>query len=459
MWLSVLNISIVNIALPAMATDLSVDLTSIGWVVTAFLVTQATLLPIAGRAGDLYGRRRVFMVGTVLLVVASIACAVAWNAPSLIAFRVLQAVGACAMAPTAYSYVGVLFSERERGQATGVLIGAIGFAPVVALNVAGVLMAGFGWRSVFWFSPLVGVLVIVGALLVLPPLEPNHTRRPFDLPGAALVAIGLCGTLIAISQAEDWGLTATTTVVSFAVGVIALAIFVIWEGRAGDPLLPHDLVRRPTIMAANAASGTSAAALFGVMILLPLYFARVLGHGPVGIALATTPIAASFLVIAPLAGRAMGRFQARHLAITGYLVALLGCVEMALVAPAQGYLGMLPGLFLFAIGLAFAQAPVTAVAISDVPGHRLGVASSLPNISRYAGGAMGTAVLGVVMHAAIPSGAERSMALAAPPIREDIAEGFRAALLTGAVFLVLAAVVARRIPAMKLDLPKVKEKV
>lgn len=449
MWLSVLNISIVNIALPAMAKDLGVNLTSINWVVTAFLVTQATLLPIAGRAGDLYGRRRVFIAGTLVLILGSVLCAVAWDAGSLIAFRILQAVGACAMAPTAYSYVGVLFGPRERGHATGVLIGAIGFAPVVALNVAGALLAVFGWRSVFWFSPVVGSLVLVGALMVLPRLEPTAGRRPFDLPGAALAAVGLFGTLIALSKGESWGITSAATLIALVTGVAALVAFVVWEGHARDPLIDRPLLRRRTIVTANVASGTAAAALFGVMILLPLYMARVLGYGPVAIGIAITPIALSFLVISPIAGRLMGRAGANTLAVIGYLLALAGALEMALAGMGQRYWPMLPGLFLFAIGLALAQSPATTVAISDVPPERLGVASSLPNISRYAGGALGTALLGVIMHAAIPPGAERATDLAEPAVRADIAAGFRAALVAAAVFLLVAPAVATRMPHLR----------
>lgn len=449
MWLSVLNISIVNIALPSMARDLGVNLTSVNWVVTAFLVTQATLLPIAGRAGDLYGRRLVFVTGTVILIVGSLLCAVAWNAGSLIAFRIVQAVGACAMAPTAYSYVGVLFAPRERGQATGVLIGAIGFAPVVALNLAGALLAVFGWRSVFWFSPVVGSAVLVGAVLVLPRLEPQRGRRPFDLPGAGLAALGLFGTLIAISKGESWGFTSPATVVALVVGVTSLTLFVVWEGRAADPLIDRALLRRRAIVTANTASGTAAAALFGVMILLPLYMARVLGYGPVAIAIAITPIALSFLVVSPIAGRLTGRAGANVLATVGYLVGLAGALEMAFAGMTERYWPMLPGLFLFAGGLALAQSPATTVAISDVPPERLGVASSLPNISRYAGGALGTALLGVIMHAAIPSGAERATTLAPPDVRTDVAAGFRAALIAAAVFLIVATVVATRMPHLR----------
>ena len=190
-------------------------------------------------------------------------------------------------------------------------------------------------------------------------------------------------------------------------------------------------------------------------VLLPLYF-RVLGFGPIAIALATTPIAASFLVVSPLAGRAMGRLEAMVLAVTGYLVGCAGALAMALGAVTEDYAWVLPGLVMFACGLALAQAPVTAVAISDVPAHRLGVASSLPNISRYAGGALGTAVLGVVMHASIPEGAERSMERAVPAVRDDIVTGFRLSLLVGMVFLVAAAAVATRIPRLRLSTSRIK---
>src|SRR5262245_66302513 len=158
MWLSVVNISIVNIALPDIAADLGVDLPSVGWVVTGFLVTQATLLPVAGRAGDLYGRRRVFVTGVTVLIVASIACAFAWDVGSLIAFRVVQGVGACAMAPTAFAYAAELFPPAERGHALGVMGGGIGLAPVLALNVAGGLVGALGWRGVVWSSPALGFI-------------------------------------------------------------------------------------------------------------------------------------------------------------------------------------------------------------------------------------------------------------------------------------------------------------
>ncbi len=446
MWLSVLNVTIVNIALPAIAHDMHVDLSSVSWVVTGFLVVQATLLPIAGRAGDLYGRRRVFVSGALILVVASALCALAWSAPSLIAFRILQGVGACAMAPTAYSYVGVLFAPQERGHAMGILTGAIGFAPVVALNLAGVLLAWFGWRSVFWFSPIIGVLVIVAAMIVLPELPADGVRRSFDIQGAALAAIGLFGVLIGLSKGEAWGFTSPAVVVAVAIGLASLALFVWWEHRVAEPLIPPALLGLRSLVTANAAASAGAAALFGLMVLLPFYMVRVLGFGSVTVAAAMTPIALSFLLFGPLGGRLMGYVRSTRLATTGYAFSCAGAVIMAVAAAHQRYALLLPGLVCFAAGLAVAQSPVTTTAISEVPAERLGVASSMPNISRYAGGAFGTAVLGVIMHAALPLGADRGTTRGSALVRADVSSGFRSAAFVAAAFLLVALIISTRMP-------------
>ncbi len=258
MMLAVVNVSIVNIALPEMAADLGVDVAAISWVVTGFLVTQATLLAVAGRAGDLYGRRRVFVVGVLVLCAGSILCALAWNAPALVIFRVLAAAGSCAMAPTAYSYAAELFDARERGIALGVMGGVLGLAPVVALNLAGALVAGFGWRSVFWITPIVGVVVLIGAALLLVEVRHPSADRDFDLPGAGLAAVGLFSFLLAVSRGEAWGWTSPATLATGAGGVLVLAAFVAHERRAAHPMLDLSLVRRRAARTANLAGGISA---------------------------------------------------------------------------------------------------------------------------------------------------------------------------------------------------------
>lgn len=448
MWLSVMNISIVNIAMPSMAKDLGVDLAGITWVVTAFFVTQATLLPVAGRAGDLYGRRRVFVTGVIVLIVGSILCAAAWNAAALITFRVVQAAGACAMAPTAVSYIGELFAPRERGQALGILSAVISIAPIFALNTAGALLAVSGWRSVFWFTPIVGVFVLAGALIVLPEFRGPAGPRSFDLAGAALGGIGLLGLLLGVSRGEGWGFTSPATIGCLAVGTTSIWLFVRHEQRTEDPLLNLALLRLRSVRASNLAAWASAAALFGVLILLPFYLARVLGYGPIALGLAISPIALSFIVVSPLAGRAFARTGPARMATAGYVIAAIGALETALAASAESYAAIVPGIVLFGVGLAMASSPVTTSAISEVPREQLGVASSLPNISRYTGGALGSALLGVIMHAAIPAGAERSTERAISAVRELVTAGFRNALFAAVGFLVVAAFAAVRLPRL-----------
>ncbi len=454
MMLSVVNVSIVNIALPAMAEDLGVDVPAISWVVTGFLVTQATLLALAGRAGDLYGRRRVFVIGVLVLSGASVLCALAWSAPSLVAFRILQAVGACAMAPTAYAYAAELFGPRERGVALGVMGGVLGLAPVLSLNVAGVLVGTLGWRSVFWFSPVMGAVVLAGAALVLVEVRPRDADRRFDLPGAALAALGLFALLVALSRGEAWGWTSPPVLGAAALGVAALAAFTWQESRAPSPMIDLRLLRRRSLATANLAAMASSAALFGVLILLPFYLTAVLGFTAVQLAIGITPIAACFMLVAPLAGRSIARFGSERLATAGFVVSAAGAVAMAATAGAQHYALLLPGIVLFGVGLAVSTSPITMTAIHDVPAARLGVASALPNISRYTGGALGAALLGAVLHANLTPGLDRALGRVAPAGRDLVAGGFRSALLLAAGFLVLAALAASRMPRLDAGAPR-----
>jgi len=450
MMLAVVNVSIVNIALPEMAADLGVDVAAISWVVTGFLVTQATLLAVAGRAGDLYGRRRVFVVGVLVLCAGSILCALAWNAPALVIFRVLAAAGSCAMAPTAYSYAAELFDARERGIALGVMGGVLGLAPVVALNLAGALVAGFGWRSVFWITPIVGVVVLIGAALLLVEVRHPSADRDFDLPGAGLAAVGLFSFLLAVSRGEAWGWTSPATLATGAGGVLVLAVFVAHERRAAHPMLDLSLVRRRAARTANLAGGISAAALFGVLIILPFAFTAVLGFGPVALAISTTPIAASYVIAAPVAGRLMAHVGSDRISATGLTLAAAGAVGMAIAAPAQDYWALFPGLCAFGVGLAMSTAAISATAISEAPPERLGVAAAVLNIARYTGGALGTAVLGTILHANLAPGSERGAGRLGDVGRDLVVQGFRAALIAAAVFLAVAAVCAARMPRLEM---------
>jgi MFS family permease len=281
---------------------------------------------------------------------------------------------------------------------------------------------------------------------VLPELPHEGERKPFDIPGAMLAAGGLFGILIGLSKGETWGFTSSRVVGSVGLGLVALMGFLIREAHVPDPLIPPALLRLRSLVTANAAAAAGAAALFGLMVLMPFYMVRTLGFGPVTVAGAMTPIAGAFLILGPLGGRLMARVAAPRLAGIGYLVAALGAIAMGLAAPAADFPLLLPGLVMFAGGLAIAQSPIATTAISEVPNERMGVAASIPNISRYAGGAFGTALLGVIMHAALPPGVDSASPSPVVDLANGVANGFRSAALIAAAFLLVAAIITKRMP-------------
>ena len=445
MMLSVLNISIVNIALPDISSDFGASVSGASWVVTGFLVTQAVLLPIAGRAGDLYGRRRIFVLGVLVMVVASALCALAWDEPSLVVFRILQGVGASAMAPTAYAYATILFPPHQRGLAIGILTAIITVAPVVSLNIAGVLVGIWGWRSVFWFTPVVGALVLIGAVLVM-HRRPPGPKRPFDLLGAALAALGLFPILTALSGASTWGWASPQVLILFALGAVGLALFMWREAVAADPMVDLGLFRLKTVRNPNLAGFCVGAAMFGTLLLMPFYFTAVLGYSDVWLSLAITPIALCFMVGSPLSGRLLTRVGSDLMMRVALCTATAGALILAWGFGFERYALVLPGMIVLALGLAASTAPVTATVIHEVPEDRLGVASSLPNVSRYSGGALGGALLSTVLAMAIPATVTAEDGLVSAPLRADVAAGMRNALLVAAGVLVLGAIAAFRAP-------------
>ncbi len=440
MWLSVVNVSIVNVALPDMAADFDSDVASMSWTVTGFLVTQAVLLSIAGRAGDLYGRRRIFVGGIVVLSIASLGGALAPSVATLVVARVLMGVGASAMAPTAFAYAAELFAPHERGRALGFMSGVLGVAPVIALTLGGVLVEAAGWRSVFLFTPVIGLIVLAGAAVVLPASAPDARRRSFDASGAVLAATGLFLVLIALSRGDALGWISLPVLGAAAGGVVVLAAFVRHEARAEDPLLDLDLFRLRSFSTANVAALASAGALFGTVVLLPFYLTAAVGLGPATLGVAIAPIALSFVVVAPIAGRAMSRVGSNRLVLVGFCVAGAGCAWAAAAAPRADYALLLPGLVGLGVGLAMSSSAITTTAIWGVPRDRLGVAAALPNVSRYTGGALGAAAMGAILTAALPGGLAETAAAA------DVGRGFRAAMIAAAGMLALGALAAVRMP-------------
>jgi DHA2 family methylenomycin A resistance protein-like MFS transporter len=256
------------------------------------------------------------------------------------------------------------------------------------------------------------------------------------------------GVLLALSRGGVWGWTSPRTLVAAAVGVVAAVAFVLRERSVTDPMIDLALFGLRSVRTANLAAGASSAALFGTLIMLPFYLTAVEGFSPPQLAVAITPIALSFVVVSPLAGRAMslGIVRSHVLAACALLVAVAGALSMAALAGRASYWAVLPGMVMIGTGLAASTSAITTTAISEAAPARMGVASSLPNIARYTGAGLGVAALGAVLHAAVPPRLERIAEPVAGTDRGLVAGGFRESMVMAACLLLVAVVAAARMP-------------
>lgn len=468
MIMSILNSSIVNVALPTIAGDFDTAVNTVTWVLIIFTITQATLMPVSGRAGDIYGHKRVFIAGVSVFTAFSLLCALSWSPLSLIAGRGLQAVGTSAIGPMSLAFAFSVFPAQERARALGILGGLNGIAPTIGLFLGGFLVAGLGWRSIFLISIPMAAVIIPLALLVLKETPPVYEGRGFDIAGALLLFIGLYSGLLALNQGDSWGWSSAPTLACFAVFAAFLAAFVAWESRIDRPMLDLELFRYRSLVSANIAGFFSTGAMFGALFMLPFYFQWVKGLSPSEFGWIIAPVALMFFIFSPLGGRLTPVFGARNTALFGLVVAGCAYLAMSLVLSVDVSLPLLVAIMaLLGLGLAFTMAPTTTVAIHDAPADKRGIASSLPQMSRFAGASFVIALMGTffswridqhLLHSGVPenqlpgtgmAAAEAADGVSELVIKQASAEAFQDVFLFSVVFVVLAIAAVAFMPQLK----------
>ncbi len=466
MIMAILSSSIVNIALPTITAEFGSSINTMTWVVTIFMITQATLMPVWGRAGDIYGHRKIFIAGLVVFSATSIICTVAWDPYSLIAGRALQAVGASALSPMALAFIYQAFPSRDRAQALGVMGGVIGSAPVLGLAGGGLLVDAFGWRSIFFiYIPLCALFVPV-ALLILEE-SGGQDSRGFDVLGGVLLSTGLFSGLLGLNQGSVWGWTDWRILACFAVSMALLAAFVLHERRTALSLLDLTLLKIRSLASSNIAAFFSSGAMFGSLLLLPYFFQSILGITPSATGFAIAPLALMFLLTAPIGGRLTARIGARLTASIGLMVSATGFLLLALqISPEATNLKLAGPILIMGIGLGLTMAPLTTAAVHDVPPDKRGIASSLPNMSRFIGGSFAIAVFSTVLTsrlaghlinpgvsadaaAGMTSSDGEAAVIGNPITREALSASFRDVFLFAITFLAISFVVVQFIPRLK----------
>src|SRR6201995_4664467 len=399
-FMIILDVSIVNVALPSIRDGLHFSTTGLQWVVNAYTLTFAGLLMLGGRSADLLGRRRVFLAGTAMFALSSLICALASSRGLLIGARGVQGIAGAITSPATLSIITSTLREgreRNRGLALWGAMGALGASSGALLG--GVLTEAFGWQAIFAVNIPLGAIVVALGLLAIPNIAPveGHPRH-FDALGAALVTSGLIAVTFGIVRTDTLGWGSPGVLGPLAAGVSLLAAFVYVEARVAQaPLVPLSIFRIRRLRAANLIVTMMYAANFPAWVFIPLYLQQVLPYSAIGAGLAFLPMTLSIFTGSTLAPRLVARFGPRPVIVTAMTAMAAGMVALSQIAPGQSYFGpALIGAVLSSLGMGFRLVPSTIVAMQGVPGPQSGVASGLLNTSRLMGGALGLAILSTI---------------------------------------------------------------
>jgi EmrB/QacA subfamily drug resistance transporter len=397
-FMVVLDVAIVNVALPQMRQDLGLSVTGQQWVVNAYTLTFAGLLMVGGRAGDLFGRRRVFMLGLGLFTFCSLIGGLAQSGAWLIGARAAQGVGAAILAPSTLSLLTTRFFEpAERRRALGAWSATAASGAAIGVLAGGVLTDLLNWRWVLFVNVPIGIVLLAGAWLALSESRVDSAHRSLDLPGALTMTAGLSILVYGIvsTDTHSWG--SPQTVTTLLAGGILLLAFVFIESRAAHPVVPLSIFKMKTLSAANGIAVTVGAALFGMYFFLSLYLQQINGYSPLKAGLAFLPAGLATMGGALTAARLVARIGPRRQLVIGLLLAAAGLAWMSTVSAHAGYFAHVFGpVLMVGVGLGLSFVPMTMAATTGVPPHEAGLASGLVNTSRQVGGAVGLAAMATV---------------------------------------------------------------
>ncbi|HET7744112.1 MAG TPA: MFS transporter [Gaiellaceae bacterium] len=397
-FMVVLDVAIVNVALPSIQTDLHFSQENLQWVISAYALVFGGFLLLGGRLADLLGRKRVFMVGLVIFSLGSLMCGLAWNEASLIAFRALQGLGAAAITPSALSILSTTFREgRERNIALGAWGAVGGFGAAAGVLLGGILTDLLSWQWIFFVNVPVGILGLILAPMLLSESRDAHGQS-HDIPGAILVTSGLVLLVLGITQGHGWGWSSGRTIGVFVAAAALLIAFVAWESRQRDPLVPLSIFRRlPTLTAANIVGFVMGTVLFSVFLILTLYMQDVLGYSPLQAGVAYLAVAGTAVIWANVAAAAVNRIGVKPALVFGMAMLMVGLLTFTQVSVGGSYwTDLFPGFLILGIGIPFAFVPVTIAALAGTRPEESGLASGLINTSQQIGGAVGIAILSTV---------------------------------------------------------------
>jgi len=441
-FMDFVDASIVNVALPSIRHDLHFSVQGLQWVPSAYLLTYGGFMLLGGRAADLLGRRRVLVLGTLIIGVASLVGGFAGDSGVLIGARLVQGFGAALMLPSALSILTTSFRDgKDRHTALGVWAAVAGLSSAAGVLAGGLLTQGPGWRWVMFVNPI-ACLLLLGPIFRLLDADRRKARAAdFDIPGAILATAGMLLLVFALVKAPDQGWGSGSTVGELAGAVVLLTVFLLNEARSRKPLLALSIFKVRGLAAADATQLIAMAGFFSMFFFVTLYMQNVLGYSPIKAGLAYLPLCFAIGFSATGAGKALSRVGTRPVIAVGALVTATGVYLLSRIPVHGSFLtDLLPGMLVMAVGMGAMFVGVSTAANAGVRPDQAGLAAALLNSAQQVGGALGLAVL-----SAIATSRTNSLLAAHTALPAALTSGFHRALLAGSIALAASALLALRI--------------
>lgn len=389
--MATLDSSIVNVALPTISGQLQADLATLQWVVTAYLLTISSLLPVFGRIADLLGRRRVFSFGFLVFTLGSILCGLAPSIWVLIGMRILQAIGASMLMANSAALIIANFPPKERGRALGLTGTVVALGSLTGPALGGILVGLLDWRSIFYINLPIGILGYLAARIILPEDQAQQNNETFDFQGAFFFTTGMISLMFAISNGQSWGWSSFPILVGLVLGTLFLGLFFHTEMRVTNPMIDLSMFRIRSFFIGNITGLLSFVAMFANVMLMPFYLQHVLDYSPTQVGLVMTFFPLTMAIIAPLSGYASDRIGPVILTTSGLLVTALGFFYLSTMTTTSLFWHIVPGPLLMGLGAGLFQSPNNSSVMSSVPTNKLGVAGGISALVRNVGMVIGIA--------------------------------------------------------------------
>jgi len=428
LMLVTMDVTIVNVALPAIRSDLHASVAGLQWSIDGYSVIVASFLLLAGSMADRFGRRRTFQLGLCVFSLGSLLCSLAPSTPALVAFRMVQAVGGSMLNPVAMSIiVNTFIDPGERARAIGIWGAVFGAAMAAGPAIGGLLVEAIGWRSIFWVNVPFGILALVLTARVVPESRADRPRR-FDLVAQALVIVALLALTSAVIDGRSAGWTSWPIAAGFATAFACGAALVAWESRRREPMLDLRFFRSLPFAAASLLAVLTFAAFNGFLFLNSLYLQESRGMHASAAGFATLPIAVALMICSPVSGRLAGAGRARVALVVAGVAIATGALLLTALAPDTPVAYLLVAYAIFGVGLGAVNAPITNTAVSGMPRSQAGLASAVTSTSRQVGASLGVALAGSLARSGIESAGRPDFADATHVVFWVIA-GFGAAIV------------------------------